>query len=406
MINKWTWLLVSVLLAAVAAMGCEKDSEEGLPPASSTDTGVTVDPGTGGTADPGTGGTQDPGTAGTEDSGVEEDTTIADEGPAADATEACLLACGDGCFKPEHEACGEAGKWWCPCEMACHGVAKAADNMTCCEPVPANCVPTCLDGKAMNCTSTTDGHGCIELEWTEEDCGEATCVADYENDLASCQATSATQKLCADTSGAWQDDACDCGEGGGWDAEKGCWAAGQALCESTGGTWQDAHCGPFCGTCDCAEGEAFDDTFGCMSTELLGCLGLCGDGCFGPDQEVCGQDGKWWCPCEMDCYEVSEAEDISTCCEPVLPGCVSSCEGNVAKRCASKTDSHGCTVLEWTSEDCGELGCDLVADTGEALCKAAALAELCTSTGGDWNAAGNACVCPEGASWFDDEGCK
>ena len=236
--GKWPWLTAVLLVTAVAAVGCEEDGAgKSQPPPATVDTGGATDPGTGGTEDPGsgstedpgTGGTEDPGTGGTEDPGTDatedpgaggsEDT---DPGPATDTKEACLLACGDGCFKPEHKVCGEDGEWWCPCEMACHEVAEAEDIFTCCEPVPSNCVPTCLDNLAMNCTSGNDEYGCIVLEWEEEECGEATCVADYEHALAYCKAESGPAKLCADTSGTWQDDACDCPEGTDWDDAEGC----------------------------------------------------------------------------------------------------------------------------------------------------------------------------------------
>jgi hypothetical protein len=411
--DKWSWLLAAVLAAAVATMGCEQESaKKSQPPAGGTDTSGTVDPGASGTEDPGTSGTEDPGSGGTEDpgSGGTEDpgsggTDDADAGSAADTKEACLLECGDGCFKPEHKVCGEDGTWWCPCEMACYGVAEAEDIFTCCEPVPSNCVPTCLDNKAMNCTSGNDEYGCVVLDWKEEDCGEGICVEDWEADLASCKTEPSPAELCTNTTGTWQDDACDCGPGGGWDEEKGCWGASKALCEGTGGTWLDADCGPFCGTCECPENESFNDTLGCVTDTIQECLFQCGEGCFLPEQKDCGEDGEWWCPCEMACHGVAEAEDISTCCEPVVPGCVSSCEGNVAKNCSTTTDGHGCTVLEWKTEDCGAAGCEIEEGTGAAVCKAATLAALCNNSGGDWDTASSTCDCGPGGGFDEISGC-
>ena len=327
---------------------------------------------------------------------------------AAEDLQKCLEACGDGCFQPEHKVCGEDGAWWCPCEMACHGVSKADDIFTCCEPVPSNCVPTCQENKAMNCTSSTDEYGCPVLEWTTKDCGDLECVADYDNDLAFCKAGS-DKELCESTGGEWTEAGgvgCNCGPGGGWNDLTGCFGKDEALCVGTGGAWMDADCGPFCGTCECPPQTEWDAAVGCKAVgELAECLEACGDGCYKPEDEACGVDGKWYCPCEMACYGVAKAEDaMETCCTPVPPGCVPSCEGGFAKTCEVGKDAHGCTALKFDTMDCGGMLCVTSFEKNVALCinpcapMEAELGLEPTDTAWGWKFDGEKCTYLGGAS--------
>jgi len=44
----------------------------------------------------------------------------------------CLAACAlVDCFLPEHMVCGVDGKWWCPCELACHEVEEDESQSAC-----------------------------------------------------------------------------------------------------------------------------------------------------------------------------------------------------------------------------------------------------------------------------------
>lgn len=245
-------------------------------------------------------------------------------GCVPDSLAACLLACGDGCFAPEQEVCGEDGTFGCPCELACHGVAVAADPLSCCEPVPPGCVATCTGGVATSCTTAPDAHGCPAQTFTSVSCGGMACLtatpsgtarcvdpclpmdaalgvgecdtfwgwrwtgsgceslagtctcvgADcyslYESEGSClavhgvCLTTPDPEGLCEGTAGTYAEGACDCGEGGAFAPAYGCYPAWANACQGTGGLWQPAFCGTYCGDCQC-EGEAtFTPGAGCQ----------------------------------------------------------------------------------------------------------------------------------------------
>ena len=339
------------------------------------------------------------GTSWAQDSGCVDDSAL----------EACLLACGDGCFSAAQEVCGADGKFGCPCEMACHGIAVAQDPSSCCEPMPSNCVPTCQLNVAMNCTSTTDAHGCPFLDWTDVDCGTSACIVDYETGQAACSEDPGA--LCASTAGSWADGVCNCGPGGVFDPTVGCHNPDYDPCIESGGTWIPLNCGTWCGECDCPDGQGFTEGVGCQSEDLQACLLACGDGCYSAPQEVCGEDGKFGCPCEMACYGIAAAADPLSCCEPVPPGCVATCAANIATSCTTTLDVHGCPVQSYTTMGCGGMACLTSSPSGSAICvdpcepMDAAPGSGACDTGWGWKWDGAACAYIGGTCTCDGADC-
>jgi hypothetical protein len=157
-------------------------------------------------------------------------TWSADEGCAADEVTACLAGCARECATAAH-VCGEDGAFGCPCELACRGIAPAADPQSCCEPVPPACVASCEGDIAGNCTTGHDDYGCLVLHFTTEECAAGACVVEDDASEARCEAAD-PQALCAATSGTWDGAACDCGPGGAFDGALGCHGVWQERCEA------------------------------------------------------------------------------------------------------------------------------------------------------------------------------
>jgi len=114
-----------------------------------------------------------------------------------------------------------------------------------------------------------DGETCVlhdgVCECAGEDCDsvfddEATCLVAYADCLF--------VEVCEETGGIWVGEGCDCGPGGGWTAEEGCFGLDEQQCEETGGTWNEADCGPYCGDCDCPVGLEWHEIGGCLRAEM------------------------------------------------------------------------------------------------------------------------------------------
>ena len=75
-------------------------------------------------------------------------------------------------------------------------------------------------------------------------------------------------------------------------------------------SWTSEACGPRACKVDYDQNLAWCSDEG---LDLQDCLLNCGDGCYLPLHMVCGQDGNMWCPCEMACYGIDQADDPGLC---------------------------------------------------------------------------------------------
>lgn len=296
----------------------------------------------------------------------------------------CSIACAATCDNMDDgEVCGADRNWWCPCELACQGVAEAASRLDCCDPVPSNCVPTCSDNRAGNCTSGMDARGCPRLNWTWETCGDHDmCTADFGSHRAACV------PICDPPA------ACD----------PGCAAGMATTCiEGTG----DNGCGTVatvqipCGGMSCVADEA---------TKSAECTDPCApeDATFGTEECDHGWGYRWdgstcsyqggWCPCTgKDCEKLHGTADSCMAAHAICGAGTSD-----KTRCEAShglwSDASGCDCMEggaWNPT----YGCW----PKQQL--------LCIATGGTFTPAFcgpfcGACACPEGTTWDAADGCK
>jgi len=278
------------------------------------------------------------------------------------------------------------------------GEATAADTADAAECAGDTCEPAPDEQSLCEATGGTWLYGSCQCPGSARWVGGTGCE----------DRTNPQRELCKSTSGLWDEAsaACDCGLAMVWQPGAGCAplapTGDEKLCKDTGGMWDEESA-----ACQCAGSRTFTPGKGCEAGPTVDdCLASCDDACYAPKHELCGVDGEWWCPCELVCHGVEEAADKLSCCGAVPPGCVPTCEENVAKNCSSGSDGHGCPVPSWEEEPCDD-GAKCVADLAKniAYCEQTSKKELCESTGGDYSPGNGVCSCGEGGVFDEVKGC-
>ena len=257
--------------------------------------------------------------------------------------EDCLYDCGDGCFLTEHMVCGADGQLWCPCEMACYGIAEAddpslcagegecvydsecIDGLYCDRLMPQSSYGTCQSEFSGVCVDALEGGACYDGDpCTGGDaCQSGFCVGspidcdhflgtycpDTENvcEYVTNITVENSEAICKYDIYFWLNDE---------------FAFDYSLlqmegCQSLRRNLTDIGCSVIYGDDDNSFEVACNycgvSTFSKENCAVLECVEDCGDGCFQTAQKVCGEDGQLWCPCEMACHGILEAEDPIVC---------------------------------------------------------------------------------------------